>query len=48
MEREERSDRFTAVEDRYAGYTVYDKDYDKIGRSMTCSWTRQTSRNTSA
>ena len=31
MEREERSDRFTALEDRYAGYTVYDHDYEKIG-----------------
>ena len=31
MEREERSDRFTALEDRYAGYTVYDQDYEKIG-----------------
>src|SRR5215211_4751194 len=29
---EERSDRFTAVEDRYAGYTVYDQDYEKIGK----------------
>jgi uncharacterized protein (TIGR02271 family) len=29
---EERSDRFTAVEDGYAGYTVYDEDYDKIGK----------------
>ena len=32
MEREERTDRFTAVEDRYAGYTVYDRDGDKIGK----------------
>jgi hypothetical protein len=24
MEREERSDRFTAIEDRFAGYEVYD------------------------
>ncbi|MCA1719296.1 MAG: PRC and DUF2382 domain-containing protein [Actinobacteria bacterium] len=31
MEREERSDRFTAIEDRLAGYTVYDQNYDKIG-----------------
>jgi len=31
VEREERSDRFTALEDRYAGYTVYDQDYEKIG-----------------
>jgi len=29
---EERSDRFTAIEDRYAGYTVYDQDYEKIGK----------------
>jgi len=32
MEREERSDRFTAIEDRFAGYTVYDQNYDKIGK----------------
>jgi uncharacterized protein (TIGR02271 family) len=32
VEREERSDRFTALEDRYAGYTVYDQDYEKIGK----------------
>src|SRR5215216_4782458 len=31
MEREQRSDRFTAIEDRFAGYTVYDQDYEKIG-----------------
>ncbi len=29
---ENRSDGFTAVEDRYAGYTVYDRDGDKIGK----------------
>src|SRR4028119_775514 len=29
---EERSDRFTAVEDRYAGYTVYDQADQKIGK----------------
>lgn len=29
---EERSDRFTAVEDKFAGYTVYDQDNDKIGK----------------
>ena len=29
---EERSDRFTAIEDRYVGYTVYDPDGDKIGK----------------
>src|SRR5215211_1575794 len=32
MEREERSDRFTAIEDRFAGYEVYDQDYEKIGK----------------
>jgi uncharacterized protein (TIGR02271 family) len=31
VEREERSDRFTAIEDRFAGYTVYDQHYEKIG-----------------
>ena len=29
---EERGDRFTAIEDRYVGYTVYDPDGDKIGK----------------
>jgi uncharacterized protein (TIGR02271 family) len=29
---EERSDRFTAVEDQYAGYTVYDQADQKIGK----------------
>ena len=29
---EERNDRFTAMEDQYAGYTVYDRDGDKIGK----------------
>ncbi len=29
---EHRDDRFTAIEDRYAGYTVYDQDGDKIGK----------------
>ena len=29
---EERSDRFTALEDRLAGYEVYDKHYEKIGK----------------
>src|SRR5215212_764024 len=24
--------RFTAIEDQYAGYTVYDQDYEKIGK----------------
>jgi uncharacterized protein (TIGR02271 family) len=28
---EERSDRFTALEERFAGYTIYDQDYEKIG-----------------
>src|ERR687894_1720474 len=32
MEREHRSDRFTALEDQYAGYEVYDRDGDKIGK----------------
>jgi uncharacterized protein (TIGR02271 family) len=31
MEREERTDRFSAIEDRFAGYTVYDQSYEKIG-----------------
>jgi uncharacterized protein (TIGR02271 family) len=29
---EERSDKFTALEDRFAGYTVYDQNYEKIGK----------------
>jgi uncharacterized protein (TIGR02271 family) len=29
---EERSDRFTAIEDRFAGYTVYDRAGEKIGK----------------
>ncbi len=32
MEREERADRFTAMEDLYTGYTVYDMNYEKIGK----------------
>jgi hypothetical protein len=32
MEREERSDGFTALEDRFADYEVYDQDYEKIGK----------------
>ena len=32
MDREPRSDRFTEVEDRYAGYTVYDRAGEKIGK----------------
>ncbi|MDP9480916.1 MAG: PRC and DUF2382 domain-containing protein [Actinomycetota bacterium] len=31
MEREERSDRFTAIQDRFAGYEVYDQAGEKIG-----------------
>lgn len=31
MEREARTDKFTEVEARYAGYTVYDQHYEKIG-----------------
>jgi hypothetical protein len=29
---EQRDDRFTAIEDRYTDYTVYDRDGDKIGK----------------
>ena len=29
---EQRSDRFTAIEDQYADYTVYDRDGDKVGK----------------
>src|SRR3712207_2896759 len=29
---EERSDRFTAIEDQYAGYTVYDQSDQQIGK----------------
>jgi uncharacterized protein (TIGR02271 family) len=29
---EERNDRFTAIEDRFSGYEVYDRDGDKIGK----------------
>src|SRR3712207_1293276 len=32
MEREERTDRFTAIEDRFAGYEVYDQSGSKIGK----------------
>ena len=32
MEREERTDRFTAIEDRFAGYEVYDPNNEKIGK----------------
>jgi uncharacterized protein (TIGR02271 family) len=31
LEREARTDKFTEVEDRYAGYRVYDQHYEKIG-----------------
>ena len=29
---EQRSDRFTGIEDQYQGYTVYDRQGDKIGK----------------
>src|SRR5215211_1917760 len=29
---EERSDRFTAIEDRFSGYEVYDRNGEKIGK----------------
>jgi uncharacterized protein (TIGR02271 family) len=32
VEREERSDRFTAIEDRFAGYEVYGSSGEKIGK----------------
>src|ERR671916_458120 len=32
MDQEHRSDRFTAIEDKYAGYTVYDQTDQKIGK----------------
>ncbi|MDP9488087.1 MAG: PRC-barrel domain-containing protein, partial [Actinomycetota bacterium] len=32
MDHEQRSDGFTAVEDRFAGYTVYDHSDQKIGK----------------
>ena len=32
MEREERSDRFTAIEDRFVGNEVYDQADEKIGK----------------
>ncbi len=32
MERKERTDSFTALEDRFAGYEVYDHHYEKIGK----------------
>jgi uncharacterized protein (TIGR02271 family) len=33
LERQARTDKFTEVEDRYAGYTVYDQHYEKIGNA---------------
>ncbi|MEW6638039.1 MAG: PRC-barrel domain-containing protein, partial [Actinomycetota bacterium] len=32
MEREERNDGYTEIEDRFSGYTVYDRDYEKVGK----------------
>ena len=32
MDREKRTDGFTVIEDRFAGFTVYDRDGDKIGK----------------
>ena len=32
MDYEHRSDRFTAVEDRFAGYSVYDSSNERIGK----------------
>jgi hypothetical protein len=32
MEREERSDRFTAIEERFANYEVYGQNYERIGK----------------
>jgi len=32
MKREHRDDRLAAVEDEFAGYTVYDEHYEKIGK----------------
>src|SRR3712207_2877772 len=32
MEREERSDRGTTIEERFSGYEVYDQNYEKIGK----------------
>jgi hypothetical protein len=32
MEHEHRSDRFTAIEEQYAGYEVYDRNGEKIGK----------------
>jgi uncharacterized protein (TIGR02271 family) len=32
LEHKARTETFTELEDRYAGYTVYDQDYEKIGK----------------
>ena len=32
MKHQERTDRFTAIEDQYAGYEVYDRNAEKIGK----------------
>jgi hypothetical protein len=32
LEHKARTERFTELEDRYAGYTVYDQSYEKIGK----------------
>jgi uncharacterized protein (TIGR02271 family) len=32
MDREQHTDKFTAIEDQFAGYTVYDRTGDKIGK----------------
>ena len=32
MDREERSDGFTTIEERFSGYEVYDQNYEKIGK----------------
>ena len=32
MDRQERSDRFTVIEDHFAGYTVHDRNDEKIGK----------------
>src|SRR5215211_8308998 len=33
LERQARTDKFTEVEDRYAGYIVYDQHYEKMGNA---------------
>ena len=32
MDREDRSDRFTAIEERFSAYDVYDQHYEKIAK----------------